>query len=426
MLIGVIEVPGRHMAEVTATDIQTRLIDLTSRSLERFCEKTTQAYGTAVECAFENAAVQKASWLQKQLRELAAISTIDSKGVIPGQFKLTFDRKGLFSLAGLILMLPERQVAAMINRGELRDSRDSAGAITEAASLIAQTFEEEVDEVMGNEGKFARVNTAICDPQTEGQKELGMDPNEEAFCIRHSMIISSHGPFTTMVVFPISMLNKEDIPAEAAAEDVSNEEVASESTDTSPETANEEGPTAAEAEVATEPAEETGAKPAAEETFEPIATVAPEDARYAADIMQRRMLWVGEEDTVGSVLKQMATAGIGYALVGSNGKPSGILSGHDLAAAVSPYLKPVLSQWRRPQDDATLDVKVKWVMSSPVQTVGPDVTIESVAAVIVGSEIGCVPVVGSDGNVEGIITRNGLLRLLQDRRSSGSSGQSKN
>ena len=52
-------------------------------------------------------------------------------------------------------------------------------------------------------------------------------------------------------------------------------------------------------------------------------------------------------------------------MIGADGVLEGLVSKSDLAGAASPYLRPEFAKWRWPLDDATLQIKVKWIMSRP-------------------------------------------------------------
>lgn len=134
----------------------------------------------------------------------------------------------------------------------------------------------------------------------------------------------------------------------------------------------------------------------------------------ASEIMEKEVVWVGPEETVQDVIAKMQQHNAGYVLVGANGVIEGLVSGSNILGAVSLYLRPMFAKWRRPQDDATLGVKVKWIMSRPVRTVRPDAT---VAAMIEGMRRGggrCLPVVDAKGAVQGMVTVfDILLRILE-------------
>lgn len=138
----------------------------------------------------------------------------------------------------------------------------------------------------------------------------------------------------------------------------------------------------------------------------------------ASEVMEKEVVWIGLEDTVQDAIAKMQQHNVGYALVGADGAIEGLVSASNLLGAVSLYLRPMFAKWRRPQDDATLGVKVKWIMSRPVRTVRPDAT---VAAMIEGMRRcggRCLPVVDAKGAVQGMVTVfDILLRILEsDKR----------
>ena len=138
----------------------------------------------------------------------------------------------------------------------------------------------------------------------------------------------------------------------------------------------------------------------------------------AAEIMDKEVIWAGPEDTVQDVIAKMQQHNVGYVLVGTQGAPEGLISGSDLMAAVSLYLRPMFAKWRRPQDDATLGVKVKWIMSRPVRTVRPDATLASMIETMRRCGGRCLPVVDAKGAVQGIVTVfDILLRILESDKS---------
>ena len=95
----------------------------------------------------------------------------------------------------------------------------------------------------------------------------------------------------------------------------------------------------------------------------------------ASEIMEKDVVWANPEDTVQDVIAKMQQHNVGYVLVGRNGVLEGLVSSSNILGAVSLYLRPMFAKWRRPEDDATLGVKVKWIMSRPVRTVRPDATL---------------------------------------------------
>ena len=127
-------------------------------------------------------------------------------------------------------------------------------------------------------------------------------------------------------------------------------------------------------------------------------------ATRAADIMSTDVVWATPEDTVQTVLSKMQQHDTGYVLIGANGTLEGLVSNSTILGAVSLYLRPVFAKWRRPDDDATLGVKVKWIMSRPVRTVRPETTLEAMIECLRRYGGRCLPVADEKGAVKGIVT----------------------
>jgi CBS domain-containing protein len=134
----------------------------------------------------------------------------------------------------------------------------------------------------------------------------------------------------------------------------------------------------------------------------------------AAQIMEKEVVWAGPEDTVQDVIAKMQQHNVGYVLIGVNGVLEGLVSSSNILGAVSLYLRPMFAKWRRPQDDATLGVKIKWIMSRPVRTIRPDATLAGMIESMRRCGGRCLPVVDAKGAVQGMVTVfDILLRILE-------------
>ena len=134
----------------------------------------------------------------------------------------------------------------------------------------------------------------------------------------------------------------------------------------------------------------------------------------AQDIMVSEVVWSTPDDTVQDVVAKMQQHNTGYVLIGRDEVLEGLVSNSNILGAVSPYLRPMFAKWRRPEDDATLEIKVKWIMSRPVRTVRPDTTLGSMIESMRRYGGRCLPVVDSQTKVQGIVTVfDILLRVLE-------------
>ena len=134
----------------------------------------------------------------------------------------------------------------------------------------------------------------------------------------------------------------------------------------------------------------------------------------AEEIMTQDVLWADPDDTVQQCIAKMQQQDCRYVLVGRNGVLEGIVSNSGIQAALSPYLRPMFAKWRRPEDDATLSIKIKWIMSRPVRTATPQTTMGALIESMFHHGGRCLPVVNDEGVVQGIVTVFDILaRILE-------------
>ena len=132
----------------------------------------------------------------------------------------------------------------------------------------------------------------------------------------------------------------------------------------------------------------------------------------AKDIMEEDVVWSSPDDNVKQTLAKMQQADVGYVMIGTDGVLEGIVSKSNMAEAMSPYLRPIFVKWRRPLDDATLKIKVKWMMSRPVHTIKPETPLTAIIDNM--SQFGgrCLPVVDRAGKVQGLVTVFDIFKVL--------------
>jgi len=124
----------------------------------------------------------------------------------------------------------------------------------------------------------------------------------------------------------------------------------------------------------------------------------------AGEIMEKDVVWGEGDDSVEEALSRMQQGDAGYMMIGREGVLEGLVSKSDIAGAVSVYLRPVFAKWHRPLDDATLKIKVKWIMSRPVHVIKGETTLYSIIDNMRQCSQRAFPVVDEDGKVEGLVT----------------------
>jgi CBS domain-containing protein len=132
----------------------------------------------------------------------------------------------------------------------------------------------------------------------------------------------------------------------------------------------------------------------------------------AKDIMQKEVVWGNPEDSVQEALNKMQQHDSGYIMIGWDEGLEGIISRSDITGAMSIYLRPIFAKWHRPIDDATLQIKLKWIMSRPVRTIKPETPLATIMENITRFGGRGLPVVDEEGKVQGLVTVFDIFRTL--------------
>jgi len=144
----------------------------------------------------------------------------------------------------------------------------------------------------------------------------------------------------------------------------------------------------------------------------------------ANDIMQNQLTWASPDDSLQQAFAKMQQTDAGYIMIGLDGALEGIVSKSDITRAMSPYLQPIFAKWRRPLDDATLKIRIKWIMSRPVRTIKPETSLAAIMEHMIQFRGRCLPVTDEEGNVQGLVTAFDIFQaLLKDNSNTCSTGE---
>jgi len=525
----------------TQTEIESRVVELASEALEAFCEDISGMFGVAMECEQQEIATQTVAQLKKRFKKLVAVNIVDSEGILDGTFQLIFDQEGLFTLGGIMVMLPEKRILANRKDASADLAESMVDAVGEAGNLLVGAWERIFrEELEGHGHLLQRLPAFVGKPWDKPQEKIGLSPEEEHIFIPYEMTISPYPAFNCGVILPRAIFegksetDSDDAAPEKAdaAQESRQEPEAAEAKDSDEpkaadakkkeedakpaakksepgkskaarkkptkkvepdQPADEEKP-ATEATAAPEPANETpdkednasdkdskaespeaveekddsaqsdetqqdnaeeaskkqaeasaeqtdsGAKASEDEdpdqeqdeTTEaseeaatgPVSGAIKELARSqingtsellwvsAKDIMKTKVVWVSPDESVQQALMKLQQNDVGYLAVGSGEVLEGIVSKSDVAGAMSPYLRPMFARWRKPSDDATLNIKLKWIMSRPVRTAKPDTPLATMLENMCRFGGRALPVVDEQGKVHGLVTAFDIFQVL--------------
>ena len=132
----------------------------------------------------------------------------------------------------------------------------------------------------------------------------------------------------------------------------------------------------------------------------------------AKDVMQKDVAWAGPEESVQQALTKMQQHDSSYIIVGQDEALEGIVSKSDITGATSIYLRPIFAKWHGPGDDATLQIKLKWIMSRPVRTIRPEAPLAAIIENMCRFGGRGLPAADEQGKVQGLVTVFDIFRTL--------------
>jgi len=133
-------------------------------------------------------------------------------------------------------------------------------------------------------------------------------------------------------------------------------------------------------------------------------------------IINREVFTISMDDTVATVRGMFKRFKFHHLLVVENRKLVGVISDRDLLKALNPSLD---SLSENPRDLALLNRKAHQIMSLRPITVTKDAPIEEAMKLMVENDISCLPVVSTDGTVEGVVSWKDILRALRETAPTG-------
>ena len=457
----------------TQTKVESQIMESSAKALGTFCSDISQMFSVDMSCNQLEPATETVRDLKRRFEKLVAVISVKSEGLLKGTFHFIFDTKGLFTLPGVIIMLPEKRILDNVKYGSDEDAENMSDTMGEAGNLMAGSWDRVFREEFEGHGHFAQFDTFVGSPRNIPIDKMGLANDEEVLFVLHEMTIGSYPPFNCGVIFPKSIFD--NIPeldteitddTEKEDEDKTEEKTQEQQaptqqpeiekstddeqarTEEQPEIGKSADDEQAHTEEQPEPTDRTGGDISqtdadSDNVKQEVISVANElceeheisisesikrmtelSADFAGklasvtsticakDIMQNEVIWASGDDSVQQALEKMDAADTGCLIVGTAGVLEGIISRSDLTGAMSPYLRPIFAKWHRPTDDATLQIKIKWIMSKPVHTVNPEIPLSVIMENMCRRNGHYLPVVDSKGKVQGVITMYDVLSVL--------------
>ncbi len=456
---------------LTQTELESRAIELSAEAFNGFCDDISGMFDVDMKCVPQKACDETINGLKKRFKKLSAINNVDTIGAMHGTFFLVFDQGGLFTLSGVIVMLPENRIIEEIKRGTIKDVNSMNDAVRETGNLCVGSWDRVFREEYEGHGHFVQNGTFIGNPWENPAESIKLKNDESLTFVPFEIAIGNFPAFNCGVIFPKSIFasqsesnseindtKEENVEKEKNQTDAAEikeieadkkTEIA-ESEKTVIETKIEQTETKVRKEPDSESNSENQANQSVSETIKKMtqspATLpgqsvsqikdAPnQDIQHSnktevlslslcsKDIMQTNVAWCSPDESVQQAIEKMRQFDTGYLLIGKEGVLEGIVSRSDITGAVSPYLRSIFSKWRRPLDDATLNIKMMWIMSRPVHTIKTDTNITKIMENMMHFGIRCFPVIDTENKIRGIVTVFDIFKALNTNTDISTTGK---
>jgi acetoin utilization protein AcuB len=126
-----------------------------------------------------------------------------------------------------------------------------------------------------------------------------------------------------------------------------------------------------------------------------------------AEIMTRRVVTVGFDDTLATVKEIFDSVAFHHLLVVEDGHLQGVVSDRDLLRAMSPFIDSVVES---PRDIATLNKRVHQIMSRKLATLMPDAEVSAAISLFLDKRISCIPIVDGEFRPVGIVSWRDIFK----------------
>ena len=461
-------------------NIKEMIVDLSEEAWKAFADDISTMFEVDIDCSQTEIGVKTIADIQKRYKKVSTFHTVQAQGVLEGNFLVGFDMGGLFTLSGVIVMLPPKRIKETAKRGTIEDAESINDAVGEVGNLLVGAWDRVFREEMDGHKHFRKGDTYIGIPWDDPEKAIGIKPTDEFQYIEYDMKLDEYPGFKCAVLFPMHFLDTRDSAVESEpesekteavvvspeenvkdavvepevqedkADDIKEESEDAQENPSEPESQSEPEPEI-EAETENEglqgepssldsvpvetedisesqpqeniqPEEVDDQSAAQQDVSQPVSRPMPVSVNDnglsdilslpVKDIMDTRIVWASPNDSVQDLLGKMQQHDVGYTVIGDNGVLEGIVSKSNILGAISPYLRPVFAKWHTPADDATLNIKIQWIMSRPVKSVRPDAPMS--VAMHTMQQFGgrCLPVVDDTGAVVGMVTVFDIFRVL--------------
>ncbi len=199
--------------------MQSEVIDLAEESFRAFSSDISTMFGVSMECRQAETVTEEISTVKKRFKRLVAVNSVKAEGTLNGTFYLVFDQEALFTLTGIIIMLPERRILENRKQGDEQIAKEQADAVGETGNLLVGSWDRIFREGIEGHKHFTQSSSFIGNPWLNPKDKIGLDKTEQVLLAVYEIAIEPYSPFKCGVMFPLKLFEEQDSTTPENSED---------------------------------------------------------------------------------------------------------------------------------------------------------------------------------------------------------------
>lgn len=191
------------------TDIKTAVEEIAVTAMKEFCSGMGLMFDIKVKCEEDDLTTETLDVLEDEFDELAAAYAVMAKGSVNGTFYIVFDKGGVFTLPGIIVMHPARRIEENCKKGKLEDIDPILDAIAELGNLLVGAWDKVARDEFHDDTHLLQAGTHGGKLDDVLDDFMDIDDDEEFSYLPFEITVESHAPFKCGVVLPKSLFSAE-------------------------------------------------------------------------------------------------------------------------------------------------------------------------------------------------------------------------
>ena len=427
------------------------IVGLCRTAFELFAKDFSVMHKLSINCLSSEPCSVDTKALQGLFSDFVIISTIYAYEPLDVTFQLVFDGEGLSALAGIAKKQTKTKSFRKRKKLLLEEALDVYRVLKQTAHTLLGCWPRACRQLTNLKGKFTQADLFVGNPWEKSERLMSLKESGTLFFIPFELTVPGILSFHCSALFPEALfesappaVDKQSTGTDGAEEQEQNDDFEkdtrsrskkvekttkkfSKKEKTTPHLVQEKvtpqgvpdrstgdivkqsKKSRSRADLKKVKTPRTGGKKQAHNK-----TNRPNISKInAGDMMRKKLRWVDADDSVEQTLDEMEKTRTDYILVGSDSYPQGIISKSDLAGAMSPFLRPEFQKWRRPLDDATMKIRVKWIMRQIADSVKTDTKLAEIIDEILKKSCDAIPVTDKKDKLVGLVTTSDILKAIQ-------------